>query len=232
MDSHRVHVSVCKGSTTSRRSAKKRRSTFRCYNELTPLTEQDYHQIHFTQPYIHATFSNAREMNVLETYFALKYKFMNASELPAIRVFKADEKLWSVDNRRLWAMKHANRFHCEGPYSREHDSRRFNEVVIKRRSLRDGSGIHVQFHSDASVMCCIMAFNQGLLDRHMAEIHFKTSLENIRFLADYIIPDYFVCNRGSLYDRLRDKCLAVKRSMAQLYLRPNEEQQKMFELFK
>ncbi|CAF3792204.1 unnamed protein product, partial [Rotaria sordida] len=36
-------------------------------------------------------------------YFAARYKFMNISDIPVIRVFKDnDEKLWSVDHRRLW----------------------------------------------------------------------------------------------------------------------------------
>jgi hypothetical protein len=39
-------------------------------------------------------------------YFAVKYQFMNVSDISAIRVFKGnDGKLWSVDNRRLWVMK-------------------------------------------------------------------------------------------------------------------------------
>jgi hypothetical protein len=72
-------------------------------NPTKALTPADWSRIHFTQRMIHPSFSNRKELSVFELYFAVRYQFMNVSDIPAIRVFQDDDgKLWSVDNRRLW----------------------------------------------------------------------------------------------------------------------------------
>ena len=143
------------------------------------LTKEDYPNIRYTQRNINSTFSNAKQMTVFEVYFAIKYALMDVSELPPIRVFKDADGLWSIDNRRLWIMKKTNQFHCEGPYKPERSTSRYKEVVCKRRSLLGGTGRHVLFKNCTTHMCCINAFNQGLLDVHTAEVHLKTTLSNI-----------------------------------------------------
>lgn len=195
---------------------------------LPPLTEQEHGQIHYTQRYIKPRFSNSSPMNVFETYFAIKYKFMRVTELPPIRVFKADGQLWSVDNRRLWVMKNATKFHCEGPFTREQDSVYFNELVIKRRSLRGGSGNHVQFSDDPEHRCCIMAFQQGILDTHFAEVHLKISLEFIRALGKYQYSDNLIIDENSsLQSRIHKRYDLLKRTLEIHHINPPEKLHQM-----
>ncbi|CAF1492960.1 unnamed protein product [Adineta steineri] len=198
---------------------------------LPPLTEHDYSRILYTQRYVNPTFSNYSSMNVFETYFAIKYTFMLVTELPPIRVFKADGQLWSVDNRRLWIMKQANKFHCEGPFTKEQCATYFNEVVIKRRSLKCGSGVHVQFHHDPLHACCITAFNQGKLDIHFAEVHLKVSLESIRCLAKVKCFDNPAMGNHNLHFRIHERCVILKRIMNHIHLPPTQNLYQLFSAF-
>lgn len=121
-------------------------------------------------------------------------------------------------------MKKANKFHCEGPFTREQSSTYFKELEMKRRSLRGGSGVHVQFYNDPSHMCCTMASKQGLFDKHFAEVHLKISLENIRNLATLTYFDNLTIDEDfCLKTRVQRRYEQLKRALEILHFPPTEK---------
>lgn len=227
---------------TKRHSANARRRAYLA-NPTQPLTRADWSQIRFTQRMIHPTFSNRKELSVFDMYFAVRYQFLNVSDIPAIRVFKDDDgKLWSVDNRRLWVMKKARRgFNCEDLYTREQDPNRFREVEVKIRSLHGTNGEHVWFRSressDQVYLCCINASKRGKLDDHIANDHLNIDLEQITLLTRCPIhdKDSTICtcltsyNFGTLKDMIRRRCQTIKQIMVNAQLELSQEQMKLFE---
>ena len=200
--------------TNSERRARARRATL---DSDARLTKEDYSHIRYTQRNINSSFSNARQMNVFEVYFAIKYALMNISELPPIRVFKDAAGLWSVDNRRLWIMKQTNEFHCEGPYTPKGSTSRYKEVLMKRRGLLGGTGQHVLFKNCMTHMCCINAFNQGLLDVHTAEVHLKTTLSNMIELTKFERHSSGFNKGATLQRRIVERCRSIRRMRYALY---------------
>jgi hypothetical protein len=229
---------------TKRHSANARQQAY-LMNPTQPLTSADWSKIRFTQPMIHPTFSNRKELSVFDMYFAVRYEFMDVSNIPAIRVFKDDNgRLWSVDNRRLWVMKRARRgFNCENLYTREQDPKRFQEVQYKIRSLHGKQGQHAWFRSrepeDQVYICCINASKRGKLDDHIAKDHLNIDLEQITLLTRCPIhyKDRILCicltrsGSGTLKDMIRRRCQILKQIMANAQLEASEEQMKLFEQF-
>ncbi|CAF4151374.1 unnamed protein product [Rotaria sp. Silwood2] len=139
-------------------------------NPTLSLTPSDWSQIRFTQRMIHPTFSNRKELSVFDMCFAVRYQFMDVSDIPAI------------------LMKKARRgFNCEHVYTREQDSKRFQELEYKIQSLHGTKGEYVwvrsQELSDLIYLCCINASKRRELDNHIANDHLNINLEQLTLLT-------------------------------------------------
>ena len=55
-----------------------------------------------------------------------------------------------------------------------------------------------------------MVFNQGILDTHFAEVHLKTSLESIRWLAKCLPSGDSIMSNDSLGVRVRQRCKNIR----------------------
>ncbi|CAF3948011.1 unnamed protein product [Rotaria sp. Silwood1] len=155
-------------------------------------------RIHFTQTHIHSRFSNnSQNMDVFDTYFTLKFGLMPIEELPPIRVYEHYNKLWSIDNRRLWIMREAGKFYYEGPYTQRHSMSRFMEFADKYKSLHGTSGKQVEFHSGDSSACCIEAWNSGILDEHEFNYHLGLTHNEMKFFIQ--CPLWIMREAGKFY---------------------------------
>ncbi|CAF4980828.1 unnamed protein product [Rotaria sp. Silwood1] len=151
-------------------------------------------RIHFTQTHIHSRFSNnSQNMDVFDTYFTLKFGLMPIEELPPIRVYEHYNKLWSIDNRRLWIMREAGKFYYEGPYTQRHSMSRFMEFADKYKSLHGTSGEQVEFHSGDSSACCIEAWNSGILDEHEFNYHLGLTHNEMKFFIQCPVHHHVSC---------------------------------------
>ncbi len=229
---------------TQRHSANARRRAYLA-KPTKSLTSADWREIRFTQRMIHPTFSNRQELSVFDMYFAVRYQLMNVSDIPAIRVFQDnDGKLWSVDNRRLWVMKKAQRgFNCEDLYTRQQEPSRFKEVDDKIRSLHGTQGEYVWFRSrepsDQIYRCCIKASRGRRLDAHIANDHLNVDLGQITLLTRCPIhhKDRIPCTcltscaGGTLKDMIQRRCQTLKQMMSNAKLKPSQEHVKLFEKF-
>jgi hypothetical protein len=154
---------------------------------MAPLTLDQLRSVRFTHLRIHPTFANVSNMTVFEVYFAVKYGLMALSRLPPIRVFAHEGHLWSVDNRRLWVMRQMNDWRIEGPFTERQSAVRFREFIMKNRGLNGTSGEEVTFHRDAPHECCVDAWNSESLDEHLAVVHLKTTLDEIKLLSKCVL---------------------------------------------
>ncbi|CAM2728863.1 unnamed protein product [Rotaria socialis] len=147
----------------SRRSCqrKKKRNALFETRPARPVTEEELMQVRFTKKTMDI------DESLINTYLKLKNGY---HALPPIRIYGHDNHLWSIDNRRLWLMKERGMFKYEGPYTKEHSTSRFIEFETKYASLRGASSNKIKFRRNPKHQCCINAYENGILDEHLADL--------------------------------------------------------------
>ena len=110
------------------------------------IVRMDPHDIRYTQNSIKNTFSNGKYKGkrVDDLVDALKAGSVTPDDVPAIRIFKRGDKVYSLDNRRLYAFKKAGMREINAKWVDITDIKIIAEIDNKFHPINDGWSIRVR----------------------------------------------------------------------------------------
>ena len=140
----------------------------------------DPSEIRYIHDTIHTRFRGGPSVG--ETLRDLKTGFMNIEELPPIRIVRCDNKLYSLDNRRLYVLKNLH----ECGYIRKTDVMLVNEEIPKRKFTTENDGRSVEFAEDNDEYNMICVIRQWQCEDNQEEYSpcFRDALPYICHVCD------------------------------------------------